>query len=69
MVINVKILALTNIAFPFHKSDTNYPIHFIINPPWYNAAIMRYERNSSGFSCIGVRGFITEGLSIYAPVA
>jgi hypothetical protein len=36
---------------------------------WYNRAIMRYEQDGNGFLCIGVRGFITEGLSIHAPVA
>ena len=64
-----KILALMHIAFPFHKGDKNYPFHFIINPPWYNVAIMRYERNSSSFLCLGMRGFIKEGLSIHAPAA
>jgi hypothetical protein len=37
--------------------------------PWYNFAIMRYERNSGSFLCLGMRGFITEELSIHAPVA
>jgi hypothetical protein len=35
-----KILALMNIAFPFHKSDKNYPIDFIINPPYWLRGIM-----------------------------
>jgi hypothetical protein len=35
-----KILALMNIAFPFHKSDKNYPNHFIINPPCWLHGIM-----------------------------
>jgi hypothetical protein len=35
-----KILALMNIAFPFHKSDKNYPNHFIINPRCWLHGIM-----------------------------
>jgi hypothetical protein len=35
-----KILAFTNIAFPFHKSDMNYLIDFIINPPYWLRGIM-----------------------------
>ena len=36
----------------------------------YNAATMRYERSDlTVFLCIGVRGFIEEGLPIHAPAA
>ena len=35
----------------------------------YNAAIMRYERHGNSYLCVGLRGFIYEGLSGIAPVA
>ncbi len=52
------------------KDDKACPIFIIINRTrvCYNAAIMQYERTDNGFLCIGLRGFIYEGLSGIAPV-
>ena len=64
------IFSLMNIVSHSYGSDKMCrPNYKSMRVAWYNPAIMRYERNSNSFSCIGVRGFITEGLSIYAPVA
>jgi hypothetical protein len=46
-----------------------YQMVRILGKECYNVATMRYEQNGNSFLCVGLRGFICEGLSAIAPVA